>query len=69
LNSNYEFIGRYTTIDYAEASGGGTENQYTFGISKYFVGHKLKVQTDITYSEQNRVEDFLLWRLGFDLHF
>lgn len=69
LKSNYEFIGRFTTAEYAETSGGGTQNQYTLGISKYVVGHKLKVQTDITYSEQDSIEDFLLWRLGFDLHF
>jgi hypothetical protein len=69
LKSNYEFIGRYSTINYTEVSGGNTTNQYTFGISKYFVGHKLKVQTDLTYSEQERVQDFLLWRLGFDIHF
>lgn len=69
LKSNYEFVGRYSTIDYTEVSGGGTQNQYTFGISKYIVEHKLKIQTDFTYSEQDRVKDFLLWSLGFELHF
>lgn len=69
FKSNYEVLGRYTTIDYAEVSGGGKETQYTFGISKYFVGHKLKVQTDFTYGERENLEDFLMWRLGFDIHF
>ncbi len=69
LKSNYEFIGRYSTIAYTEVSGGGTQNEYTFGISKYIVGHKLKIQTDFTYSEQDKIKDFLLWSLGFDLHF
>ena len=69
LKSNYEFVGRYTTIDYDEVAGGGSETQYTFGVNKYFVGHKLKVQTDFTYGERDNLNDFLMWRLGFDLHF
>ncbi len=69
LKSNYEFVGRFTTVDYDEVVGGGSETQYTFGINKYFVGHKLKVQTDFTYGERDNLKDFLMWRLGFDLHF
>ena len=69
LNSNYEFIGRYSYINYSEVTNVSDEDQYTFGISKYVVGHKLKVQTDFTYSERSSEKDFLMWRLGFDLHF
>ena len=69
LKSNYEFTGRYSTINYYEASNTSDNDQYTFGISKYVVGHKLKVQTDFTYNERNNEKDFLMWRLGFDLHF
>ena len=69
LKSNYEFTGRYSTINYYEVTNVSDINQYTIGISKYVVGHKLKVQTDFTYSERDSEQDFLLWRLGFDLHF
>jgi hypothetical protein len=69
LKSNYEFTGRYSTINYYEVTDTSDLDQYTLGISKYVVGHKLKVQTDFTYSERNSEKDFLLWRLGFDLHF
>jgi phosphate-selective porin OprO/OprP len=69
LKSNYEFTGRYSTINYYQVSGVADDDQYTFGISKYVVGHKLKVQTDFTYNERRGEKDFLLWRLGFDLHF
>lgn len=69
FRGNYEIVGRYTTIDYGNVVGGGSETQYTFGVNKYFVGHKLKVQTDFTYGERDNLNDFLMWRLGFDLHF
>jgi hypothetical protein len=69
LKSNYEVTGRYSAINYYEINGTSDVDQYTLGFSKYFVGHKLKVQTDFTYSEKNAEKDFLMWRLGFDLHF
>jgi len=69
FKNNYEFTGRYSAINYYQVSGAADDDQYTFGISKYVVGHKLKVQTDFTYSERSGANDFIMWRLGFDLHF
>jgi len=48
LKSNWEIAARYTTVvpDWSRSFTG--LNEYTLGISKYVVGHKLKVQTDIT---------------------
>ena len=44
--------------------------QYTFGISKYVVGHKLKVQTDVSYmTTEGSDNSDLMYRLQFDLHF
>jgi hypothetical protein len=49
LPSNWEIALRYTSIERDEDFSGITdENQFTFGISKYIVGHALKVQTDFT---------------------
>ncbi len=44
-----ELAVRYTTVmrDH-EFSGIKNENQYTFGVSRYIVGHSLKFQSDIT---------------------
>jgi hypothetical protein len=50
-------------------SSNDTQNQFTLGGSKYIVGHKLKVQTDLTYATVGGKSDFLEYRLGFDLHF
>lgn len=69
LKSNYEVTGRYSLINYYEVTENSDVDQYTLGLSKYIAGHKLKVQTDFTYSERNGEKDFLMWRLGFDLHF
>jgi hypothetical protein len=69
LKNNYEVTGRYSFINYYQVNNTADTDQYTLGLSKYIVGHKLKVQTDFTYSEQNNNPDFLMWRLGFDLHF
>lgn len=45
------------------------ENQYTFGLSKYIVGHKLKVQTDVTFRDREFSDNEFTYRLQMDLHF
>lgn len=69
FKNNYEIIGRYTTTSFDNITGRDGENQYTLGLSKYVVGHKLKVQTDFSYTEVGGEKDNLLFRMGFDLHF
>ncbi|MBT8181323.1 MAG: OprO/OprP family phosphate-selective porin [Eudoraea sp.] len=69
FKNNYEVTGRYTQINYYKITEVPEEKQYTLGLSKYVVGHKLKVQTDFTYNERGGEKDFIGWRLGFDLHF
>jgi len=66
LKSNFEFTGRYSTID---LSNKDISNQYTFGVSKYILGHKLKVQSDFTYITLDEISDNLLFRLQVDFHF
>ena len=50
FKSNWEFAGR-TTFLRPEELVTNQVNQYTFVISKYISGHRLKVQSDITYSD------------------
>lgn len=58
LPSNWEIALRYTSIERDEDFSGITdENQFTFGISKYIVGHALKVQTDFTRRTFPLVDD------------
>ena len=63
---NWEISGRYTTIDFKE---GAITDQYTVGVSKYIVGHKLKIQTDISYSDIALETNQFLYRLQLDIHF
>lgn len=68
FKNNFEIAGRYTTADFDEITSRTGEEQYTLGVSKYVVGHKLKVQSDFTYGTREGEKDFLQFRLGFDLH-
>ena len=50
FNNNIELTGRYTTVALDKTiTGKDLQTQYTLGVSKYFKGHKLKVQSDISY--------------------
>lgn len=69
LKNNIEFAGRYTTIDPAKELTKEIINQYTIGASKYIVGHKLKVQSDVSYTTEKGQDDNIMYRLQFDLHF
>ena len=71
FKKNWEVAGRYTLTDWDKTvTGKEAQTQYTLGLSKYFKGHKLKVQSDITYSETvGSADNDLIYRLQFDLHF
>ena len=61
--------GRFTNVTYDEFLGKGAENQYTLGLSKYIVGHKLKVQTDVSYLDLVGKTNQIQFRLQVDIHF
>ncbi|QHI37302.1 hypothetical protein IMCC3317_26810 [Kordia antarctica] len=70
FKNNYEVTGRYTSIDLDEnITGKALEQQYTLGVSKFIVGHKLKIQTDVSYLSKESSNNQLMYRLQFDIHF
>ena len=70
FRNNWEVSGRYTQIDPdIDITGENWEKQFTLGLSKYIVGHKLKLQTDISYLSNGNDTDELMYRLQFDIHF
>ena len=69
FKSNYEIAARFTTLNFENVTGALPKEQYTIGASRYIVGHKLKVQSDISYSTEDGNEDNIMFRLGFDIHF
>ncbi len=70
LSKTLELSGRFTNIDWDKnVTGKGSEKQYTLGLSKYIVGHKLKVQTDLSYLDLAGKTNQLMYRLQVDIHF
>lgn len=63
---NWEVTGRFSQIDVKSRD---ISNQYTLGVSKYIVGHKLKVQSDLSYLTLGSISDGLMYRLQFEVHF
>ena len=66
FSNNMEVALRYTDVSADIATD---ENHYTIGINKFFVGHKLKIQTDFSVVNREDSQDFLLWRTQMDIHF
>lgn len=70
FKSNWEISGRFTNIDMdKDLAALDSQKQYTMGLSKYIVGHKLKVQTDVSYLSADTGMDELMARLQLELHF
>lgn len=69
ISEKTEVAGRYTALNYADVTGTSPETMYTLGLNKFVVGHKLKVQSDISYSTKNGESDAIIFRTGFELHF
>ena len=58
LDSNVELAARYTTIRNDNAfSGLKDQDEITLGISKYIVGHNLKIQSDLSRNTNPDVDD------------
>ena len=70
FKSNWEISGRYSDINLDEnITGRNPASQYTLGFSKYIVGHKLKVQTDLSYLNLDGGTNRLTYRLQVEVHF
>ena len=69
MENNWEFAVRYTKInaDDLTISSLDEEKEYTFGISKYIVGHHLKVQSDVSQLFVNGQKDSFTFRLQVEM--
>ncbi|MDC6361904.1 MULTISPECIES: porin [Flavobacteriaceae] len=69
FRKDWEVSARYTSIKLNEGiTGKSPEKQYTLGLSKYIVGHKLKLQTDLSYLTVDQGTDEIMFRLQLDVH-
>lgn len=70
FKNNWEVSGRYTDINLDEIiTGRNPVTQYTLGLSKYIAGHKLKVQSDLSYLSVDGGTNELMGRLQVEVHF
>lgn len=69
FKNNLEIAARYTRVTPEAATGRNQNTQYTLGLSRYFVGHNLKIQTDATLIEEPGDDNVLMYRLQVELAF
>ncbi|NQY67792.1 MAG: FmdC precursor [Flavobacteriales bacterium] len=68
FKNNIEIAGRYTSIrPDSDLFFESDINMYTLGMSKYVVGHSLKVQGDVSYTEKSGNK--LLYRIQVEMSF
>lgn len=71
--SNYEIIGRYSRVipDEKIREFEHQTNEYTVGVTKYIKGHRVKLQSDLTYQNEHYFNelssDINHWRLRFQI--
>ena len=66
--SNVAITTRFTNIKFKDIIYNDTE-QLTIGLSKYFVKHKLKIQSDLTSEKSMNNKNKIFYRLQFEIHF
>lgn len=69
FENNLEIAGRYTRVTPESITGRDQNTQYTLNLSRYFRGHNLKIQTDVTFIEEDNSDDLLMYRLQVELAF
>lgn len=66
-NDKWEVSTRFASISLDEYQ---TDNrkEYTLGFSRYFVGHRFKVQSDLSYMDFSHQKDQLVFRVQVEVH-
>ncbi len=64
---NIELAARYTNVTPLSETGNGQNTQYTVGLSKYIVGHALKVQSDATWIQEDNKPNVFMYRFQVEL--
>lgn len=67
FKSNYEIAARYTQVRPDVNTPYNDQTQYTVALSKYIVGHSIKVQTDFSWLQEDNKPLTHIYRLQFEL--
>ena len=65
--ANWEVAGRFTNYDPTAGIGQRNQQQYTLGLSRYIVGHSLKVQSDLSLLQEDKRDDRYQFRLQMEI--
>ena len=69
MKNNWEVAGRFTQVTPEAITLNNNINQYTLGFSRYVVGHNLKVQGDVSLSQEATKNNVVLFRLQTEFNF
>lgn len=69
LKNNFELALRFTEVLPAVETLRAGIHQYTFGVSKYIVGHSLKIQSDLTRIEIEGGDGSMMYRAQVEVSF
>jgi hypothetical protein len=69
FRNNFEVAGRYSSVTPEKMTLKQKNTQYTVALSKYIIGHSLKIQSDVTLAQQKFRDDQLVYRLQVELAF
>ena len=69
MKNNWEIAGRFTQVTPESITMNNNINQYTLGFSRYVVGHNLKVQGDVSYTQEANKADVVMFRLQTEFNF
>lgn len=67
FDNNFEIAGRYTSINPEDITNRTDYTEYTIGVSKYVVGHSLKIQSDLTHRDSDLGSDALIFRFQVEV--
>lgn len=69
FESNFEIAARFTDIDPEEITRRNDHTQYTLGVSRYFVNHSLKIQSDVSLTQEAGEADTWTYRFQVEVAF
>lgn len=75
FRNNFEIVGRYSKVrpDSEIQTLTQMKQQYAMGATKYIRGHRLKIQSDLTYEDNtwlsgpNQDQDYWMWRFQIEI--
>jgi phosphate-selective porin OprO and OprP len=69
FRNNFEVAGRYTNVDPEAVIQRADNTQYTLGVSKYLLGHTVKVQSDVSLLKEATDFNEMMYRFQVEIGF